>query len=53
MKIPFMLVVGEREERDGTVSVRRHGKGDLGPQKIEEFITAVQEETKKELGEIV
>lgn len=52
MKVPFMLVVGEREEAEGTVSVRRHGKGDLGPRKIEEFIQSVQEEIKTELGDI-
>lgn len=48
-KIPFMLVVGEREEMEGTVSVRRHGQGDLGPQKIEDFIALVDESVKKEL----
>lgn len=52
MKVPFMLVVGEREEHDGTVSVRKHGQGDLGPQKIEDFINLVREEIKNELGEI-
>jgi len=52
MKVPFMLVVGEREELDGTVSIRKHGQGDLGPQKIEDFIRLVQEEIKNELGEI-
>jgi threonyl-tRNA synthetase len=52
MKIPFMLVVGEREESEGTVSVRKHGQGDLGPQKIEDFVKLVQEEIKNELGEI-
>ncbi len=52
MKIPFMLVVGEREESEGTVSVRRHGKGDLGPQSIGDFIAAVQEEMHQELGEL-
>jgi len=52
MKIPFMLVVGEREECEGTVSVRKHGKGDLGPQKIEDFIRFAQDEIKTELGEI-
>ena len=52
MKIPFMLVVGEREESEGTVSVRKHGKGDLGPQKIEDFIRFAQDEIKTELGEI-
>jgi threonyl-tRNA synthetase len=52
MKVPYMLVVGEREESEGTVSVRKHGQGDLGPQKIEDFIALVQEDVKTELGEI-
>jgi threonyl-tRNA synthetase len=52
-KIPYMLVVGEREEEEGTVSVRKHGAGDLGPQKIEEFIKQVQEEVNNQLGEII
>jgi threonyl-tRNA synthetase len=51
MKIPYMLVVGEREANEGTVSVRKHGSGDLGPQRIEEFITFIQEEIIKEQGE--
>jgi threonyl-tRNA synthetase len=52
MKVPFMLVVGEREESEGTVSVRKHGQGDLGPQKIEDFIKLIENEIKIELGEI-
>ena len=52
MKIPYMLVVGEREELEGTVSVRKQGQGDLGPQKIEDFIKFIQDEVKAELGEI-
>jgi threonyl-tRNA synthetase len=51
-KIPFMLVVGEREETDGTVSVRKHGQGDLGPQKLEDFARFITGEVAKELGEI-
>ncbi|MEQ8470528.1 MAG: threonine--tRNA ligase [Marinoscillum sp.] len=38
-KIPFMLIVGEQESADGTVSLRAHGKGDQGSMKIEEFVT--------------
>ncbi len=38
-KVPFMLIVGEKEEADGLVSARRHGEGDLGAMKIEEFAT--------------
>jgi len=51
MKIPYMLVVGEREANEGTVSVRKHGSGDLGPKRIEEFISFIQDEIKKEQGE--
>ncbi len=51
-KIPYMLVVGEREENEGTVSVRRHGQGDLGPVKVEDFIKKIREEISNELGEI-
>jgi len=36
-KIPYMLIVGEKEEENGTVSVRRHGEGDLGEMSIESF----------------
>jgi threonyl-tRNA synthetase len=36
-KIPFMLVVGEKEAEESIVSVREHGKGDLGTMTIEEF----------------
>ena len=37
-KIPFMLVVGENEEKEQTISVRRRGEGDLGVMKLDEFI---------------
>jgi threonyl-tRNA synthetase len=47
-----MLVVGEREEQEGTVSVRQHGVGDLGPRKVEDFIQYIKTEVEKELGEI-
>jgi threonyl-tRNA synthetase len=36
-KIPYMLIIGEKEMNDGMVSVRRHGKGDLGSMTIQEF----------------
>ncbi|GAB4247324.1 MAG: threonine--tRNA ligase [Ekhidna sp.] len=38
-KIPFMLIVGEKEASEATVSVRKHGEGDLGSMKKEEFVT--------------
>jgi threonyl-tRNA synthetase len=37
-KIPFMLVVGAREAKEGTVAVRERQKGDVGTSKLEEFI---------------
>ena len=36
-KIPYMLIVGEKETAEGMVSVRKHGQGDLGSMSIEEF----------------
>ncbi|WP_415327226.1 threonine--tRNA ligase [Chryseobacterium sp. MMS23-Vi53] len=45
-KIPFMIVVGENEENDGTISVRRRGEGDLGVMKIEDFVTYFKEQSK-------
>jgi threonyl-tRNA synthetase len=37
-KIPYMLIVGEKEAEEGLVAVRQHGKGDQGSVKIDEFI---------------
>ncbi|MEO7212300.1 threonine--tRNA ligase [Mucilaginibacter sp.] len=36
-KIPYMLIVGEKEAAEGQVSVRKHGQGDLGSMSIEEL----------------
>lgn len=38
-KIPFMLIVGEKEAEEGTVSIREHGKGDKGSMKTSDFIS--------------
>ncbi len=46
-KVPYMLIVGEQEEKDGTVSVRRHGQGDIGTMTIEAFAELVNNEIKK------
>ena len=43
-KIPFMLVIGEREMNEEKISVRRQGKGDLGSKNLEEFVEMVNEE---------
>ncbi len=44
-KVPFMLIVGEKEANDRLVSVRRHGEGDLGSMSIEEFIAHFEEKS--------
>ncbi|HSC27607.1 MAG TPA: threonine--tRNA ligase [Vicinamibacterales bacterium] len=43
-KIPYMLVVGDREQADGTVAVRSRLHGDQGAQRIDAFIAAAQDE---------
>ncbi len=45
-KIPFMLIIGEKEAENGTVSVRRHGEGDLGEMTIQAFIDFMKEQIK-------
>ena len=37
-KLPYMLVIGDKEAEEGTVSVRRRGEGDIGSMPIDEFI---------------
>ena len=41
-KLPFMLIVGEQEEKDGTVSVRKHGGEDLGAMSVEKFAEIIK-----------
>ncbi|MBS3943710.1 MAG: threonine--tRNA ligase, partial [Dethiobacter sp.] len=43
-KIPYMLVVGDREAEDNLVSVRRREQGDQGAAKLEEFVSSVKQE---------
>ena len=49
-KIPFMLVVGEKEAEEGTVAVREHGKGDIGTMTIEEFSKLIQSTIDKDFN---
>ncbi|MCM8763028.1 MAG: threonine--tRNA ligase [Candidatus Omnitrophica bacterium] len=48
-KTPYILVVGERETRNHTVSVRKRGKGDTGSITLEEFIKQVKAEIEKKI----
>ncbi len=43
-KIPYMLVVGEKELEDGTVSVRKRGEGDIGSMPVGDFIALAQKD---------
>lgn len=45
-KTPYILVVGEKEKTDGTVSVRKRGEGDKGAVSQTDFINAIKEEIK-------
>ena len=46
-KVPYMLVVGDKEMEEGTVNVRKHGGDELGIVPFQEFFTTVKEEIKE------
>ncbi len=46
-KIPYMIIVGEKEENSGNISVRKHLEGDLGSMNLDEFIEKLKNEMKK------
>jgi threonyl-tRNA synthetase len=46
-KIPYMIIIGENEMNEGTISVRKHGEGDLGTFTIESFAELIQNEIDK------
>jgi len=50
-RIPFLLIVGEKEENDGTISVRKQGDGDKGVMSIEDFVQIVTQEVEKQLNQ--
>ena len=50
-KIPYMLIVGEKEAADETVAVRKHGEGDKGVFSLVEFAKMVNDECEKTLAE--
>jgi threonyl-tRNA synthetase len=49
-RIPYLLIVGENEEKNGTVAVRKQGEGDKGTMKPGDFIKFVKEEIEKEIA---
>ncbi|MGB5363106.1 MAG: threonine--tRNA ligase [Aureibaculum sp.] len=48
-KIPYMIIIGENEENEGVISVRRHGGEDLGKMTIEDFSVIVKKEIENTL----
>ncbi len=50
-KIPYMLVIGEKEMNDSKVAVRRQGVGDLGTKSVEDFLKDILTEVKEKKSE--
>lgn len=49
-KIPYMLIVGEKEQENGSVSVRHHGEGDVGTMKTSEFVKFFKNKVADQVG---
>jgi len=48
-RIPYLIIVGEKEKSENTLSVRKQGEGDIGVMNMNDFVTFIKEETKKEI----
>ncbi|WP_299123192.1 threonine--tRNA ligase [uncultured Winogradskyella sp.] len=48
-KLPFMIIVGEQEEKDNTITVRQHGGEDLGTITVEDFVKIIKDKVNKSL----
>ena len=48
-KVPYMLIVGEKEQQENLISLRQHGQGDQGSMSIEEFAAMFQ----KQISDVV
>ncbi|TXC82037.1 threonine--tRNA ligase [Luteibaculum oceani] len=46
-RIPFMIIVGEKEAENRVISVRQKGEGDLGTMKVEDFVAKIEAEVKE------
>jgi threonyl-tRNA synthetase len=51
-RIPYLLIIGEKEEESQTISVRKQGEGDKGSMKIEEFVDFIKKEVQLQLEAI-
>lgn len=45
-KVPYIVIVGEREEKEGNITIRKHGGEDLGTMKVNQFIELIQKQIK-------
>lgn len=50
-RVPFILVVGEKEEASGLVSVRKQGEGDKGTMSVEELKSLINKEIQQQIGQ--
>jgi threonyl-tRNA synthetase len=51
-RIPYLLIIGEKEQESGSVSVRRQGEGDKGVMSLEDFARFIQDEVRNQLKSI-
>ena len=49
-KVPFMLILGEKEAQTGNVSVRKHREGDMGAMSTEAFVELIDKEVYKSIS---
>ncbi|MCX6253060.1 MAG: threonine--tRNA ligase [Bacteroidia bacterium] len=49
-RIPYLLIIGKKEVENETIAVRKQGEGDKGSMKIEEFVSFINSEIKKEIA---
>jgi len=49
-KVPFMLILGEKESKAGNVSVRKHREGDMGTMSTEAFVELIDKEVHKSIS---
>ncbi|MEZ5016757.1 MAG: threonine--tRNA ligase [Flavipsychrobacter sp.] len=49
MKVPYMLIIGEKEVNDGTVAVRKHGEGDQGTVTLSDFVKNITAEVAEQI----
>jgi threonyl-tRNA synthetase len=46
-KTPYMIIIGEHEEKENCISLRKHGGEDLGKMNVDEFIKEIKDSIKK------